>query len=193
MDNLSVFRYVLEAQYVQRFVDFRNRMIPKINARSKFINYCLGRYMSGADREFSFRKESLHRIVEYVIALESVFLIDSTHFFLRRTLANRVSRFTENSNAIRIVKFMYDERSNIVHGNNINLDEKSEKKLQEKLKEFMPGFESLMKMALIRLLDLQFNTKEEIEEYMKSLYNPPAKALDIMNTARLEAEKYLVD
>jgi hypothetical protein len=88
---------------------------------------------------------------------------------------------------------MYDERSKIVHGSYINMRERSEEKIQEKLKELMPRFESLMKMVLIKLLGLQFRTKKEIESNMKSLYNPSAEAVDIMNAAARRAEEYLSD
>jgi hypothetical protein len=104
MDILSAFRYVFETSHIQRFVDFRNTIVPKINDRRKFMNYCLDKYMSVANREFYFRKESLHRIVDYVIALESVFLIDNSRSFLRRTLANRVSKFIDDLDVIPVVK-----------------------------------------------------------------------------------------
>lgn len=189
MDYSSSTKYELEEQCLGKFVAFRDGITPKIRGRSSYISYCVSSFMAGANRSFFFRKEALHRIVDYVIALESLFLSDNVRWFLRRTLATRVSCFLDEAESARIVKLMYDKRSDIVHGNNVDLDESAEAKLVRKVKGSMVRFESLMRTLLIKLLDHELNTKEQVVQFVKGLYDLPSDVVRIMEKAQLQAQE----
>ncbi|MBM4140918.1 MAG: hypothetical protein FJ242_05415 [Nitrospira sp.] len=198
-DDISIFKYTLKAEDIADFVKFKRSIMPKIKLRTSFINYSLNSFMSGANRSFYYNIKSLLRIVDYVIALESLFLIDENHWFLRSTLANRVSNFLRNqlgqeniSDIKSIIKFMYDERSKIVHGNYIDLTEQTKAKLMNKLKKKMLDIESIMRMVFNKMLDLDsFKSKREIENYMKKLYSLPDEVTNIMEKAKKESETLL--
>ncbi len=191
MDNISAHKYELNQEYAARFNDFKSKTIPKLRNRRKYIEYPLGQFLQGGNKAFQYRKEATSRIVDYVVALESIFLVDSHHWFLRRTLSSRIAAFLSNQEAGKMVKFMYDERSKIVHGNYIDLDDSGEKKLIDNLKKYMVPFEGLMRMVFNKVLDLEFSSREEIKKYMESLYRLPEEVIQIMNSAKAESDKKL--
>ena len=145
--------------------------------------------MAGVDKVFFYRIQGLGRIVDYVVALESLFLIDNKTHFLRRTIAERVSKFMKDEDAKLLVKKMYDERSNIVHGNYVNRQGAAWEVKKQEMKTFMDKFEVLMRSILIKLFDYNFPVKKEIKQFMKGLYEPPCEALEIMETAKATADK----
>jgi hypothetical protein len=191
MDNFSVLKYIFESQDLKRFVDFKNIMIPKMANRNNVTSFYLGKYLSGSNKGFFYKVHELNRIVDYVVALESVFMFKSDHNFISRTLAKRVSNFLDDPSAYKIIKSMYNERSKIVHGSLISLNESREKKLMSDLKKQIQGFEFIMRNTLIKLLGLEFNSTKELTNYMKCLYSLPKAVSHRMNISRQRASVLL--
>ncbi len=191
MHNTSTFRYVLKKQDGGRFIEFRKKILPKIRLRNKYLNYSLGRFMDGTNKYFFYRKEALQRIVDYVMALESLFLLDHDHWFLRRRLAKRISTFLDEERYGSVVKKMYDERSNIVHGNYIDIDKSGEEKLLKRLEENMIHFECIMRLVFNKMLDIQFTSIDELRKYMKDLYDLPLEVVKEMDKARRKCVEQL--
>ncbi len=191
MDDCSVFKYSFQNNSLQDFIKFRKSLMPKITHRSRYIKYFLEKYMVGLNTGFYFYVHELNRIVDHVIALESFFMFKSSHDFIARTLAGRVSRYLENPDYFDIVKKMYNERSKIVHGNYIDLDACKEDKLMNELKVLMPAFNSLMREVLIKLLRLDIGSSSELVKILKNLYVLPKNVEHIMNIARKEATTLL--
>lgn len=133
--------------------------------------------------------EMIERIVDYVISLESLFLIDNKMYFLRRTLAERVSRFLNDNSLKDTIKFMYDQRSDIVHGNYINLKDAEQSETTKKIKKHMQIFESLVRRVFVKLFDFDFSKKEEIVNHMENLYDVPTNCLQLMTSVQKKANK----
>lgn len=129
----------------------------------------------------------LRRIIDYVIALESLFLVGGNTPFLRSTITRRISEFLKDTKCAKTVKAMYDERSNIVHGNNLGLTPEDKAKVLARIKEHMPAFEDLIRLTLRELLTFDFKTKDEIRDFMESLYKLPEAALQTMAEAQKKA------
>jgi len=145
--------------------------------------------MKGIDRgNFYNKRFGAERIIDYFIALESLFLIDGEKYFLRRTLAKRVSNFLSDPSLEKKIKALYDERSKIVHGGYIGENDK-----KDIVKADREGFEQIMRRIFVKLLDYNFLTKDDMVKFMKGLFNIPKKALDLMRTAHEEAEGLLVN
>jgi hypothetical protein len=187
----SFFTYDFIQDEIENFNDFRNNKNIEVGFKNKYYQFPLDYLMSGCNKAFHYSIMHLERVVDYVVALESLFLIDNKMNFLRRTISERISRFLEDDDVRGIVKFMYDERSNIVHGNNIGLSENDETKKMNKIRIHMPGFEILMRKVFRKLIDLNFSNKKEIVSFMEKLYDVPSESLKIMHLAKLKAEKYL--
>ncbi len=185
----SASRYSFQAEEIDRFNDFRKNIASSIGFRNKFFQFALEYFMAGVDKVFFYRIQGLGRIVDYVVALESLFLIDNKTHFLRRTIAERVSKFMKDEDAKRLVKKMYDERSNIVHGNYVNRQGAAWEVKKQEMKTFMDKFEVLMRAILIKLFDYNLFDIKEIIQFMEGLYNPPGEALEIMEAAKTKADK----
>ncbi len=187
----SASRYSFEADEIDKFNDFRRNIASSIGFRNKFFQFALENFMAGVDKVFFYRIQGLGRIVDYVIALESLFLIDNKKYFLRRTIAERVSKFMEDGDAKALIKKMYDERSNIVHGNYLNREGEGWEAKKQEMKALMDKFEVLMRSILIKLFDYNFPAMEEVIEFMEGLYEPPREAFEIMEAAKATADKLL--
>ncbi len=185
----SASRYSFKAHEIVKFNGFRRDIVNSIGFRNKFFHFALEHFMAGVDKVFFYRIQGLGRIVDYVIALESLFLIDNRKHFLRRTIAERVSKFMKDEDAKALVKKMYDERSNIVHGNYVNREGTAWEEKKQEMKTLMDKFEVLMRSILIKLFDYNFTTMEEVVQFMEGLYDPPKEALKIMETAKVEADR----
>ena len=187
----SFFKYNFGHDEIENFNNFRDTIANKVGYRNRFYKFSLNHFMSGVDKSFFYKIGNLERIVDYVVALESLFLIDSQLYFLRYTITERISTLLKDDSVRKIVKFMYDERSKIVHGSNIGLLENKRQRKIERIKAHMPRFESLMREVFLKLLDFNFSKKEEIVRFMKELYDVPSKSLRMMQSAKERAEKYL--
>ena len=187
----SFFKYSFGHDEIENFNNFRDIIANKVGYGNRFYKFSLNHFMSGVDKSFFYKIGNLERIVDYVVALESLFLIDSQLYFLRHTITERISTLLKDDSVRKIVKFMYDERSKIVHGSNIGLSENKRQRKIEKIKAHMPRFESLMREVFLKLLDFSFSRKEEIVKFMKELYDVPSESLRMMQSAKEKAEKYL--
>lgn len=185
----SLFKYQFEQKEIEAFNNFRSDLTKKIGYRNNYFSFALEHFMSGIDKGFFYRIGSLGRIVDYVMALESLFLIDNKMYFLRRTIAERIARFLEDNTTKKIVKCMYDVRSNIVHGNYIDLTKEEWVKEKQKIQPVVESFEHLIRKVIIRLFDFNFSNKDDIVKFMEGLYDVSPDALKIMASAKLEAEK----
>jgi len=185
----SFFKYDLGQDDIENFNNFRDKITNKVGYGNKFYEFSLNHFVSGINKSFFYRIENLERIVDYVVALESLFLIDNKLYFLRRTMAERISRLLKDDSVKKIVKYMYDERSNIVHGNSIDLAKNKWLKKREKIKAHMQGFEELMRKVFVRLFDHNFSEKEEMVKFMAQLYDVPPHILKIMQLAKGKADK----
>lgn len=185
----SASRYSFKADEIDKFNGFRRAIANSIGFRNKFIQFALEHFMAGVDKVFFYRNQGLGRIVDYVIALESLFLIDNKKYFLRSTIAERVSKFMGDEDAEALVKKMYDERSNIVHGNYVNREGTAWDVKKQEMKTLMDKYEVLMRNILIKLFDYNFSSMEEVIKFMEGLYDPPSEVLKIMETAKVEADR----
>lgn len=191
MDNFSSQKYIFDKEFINRFIIFKNTTKEKLKSNNKYLYYPLGQFLKGCNKTFLYKKEATSRIVDYVVALESLFLVDDHHWFLRRTLSKRVEYFLEEDDISGIIKFMYDERSRIVHGSYIDLNKSAEEKMINKIKKNMIPFECIMRKTLLKMLNINFNSKDEIKKYMQSLYTIPEEVIKVMNTAKTKSEKIL--
>ncbi|MBL7130914.1 MAG: hypothetical protein ISS45_05905 [Candidatus Omnitrophica bacterium] len=185
----SLFKYQFEQKEIEAFNNFRRDLTNKIGYRNNYFNFALDYFMSGIDKGFFYRVGNLGRIVDHVMALESLFLIDNKMHFLRRTIAERIAKFLEDNTAKKIVKYIYDIRSNIVHGNYIDLREEKWAEEKRKIQPVMERFEHLIRKVIVRLFDFNFSNKKSIVKFMEGLYDIPSDALKIMQSAKLEADK----
>ena len=153
--------------------------------------------MSGVDKGFNLNALYLEKIVDYIIALESVFLIDNIRYFLKRTISERIANLLEakvnfkKDRIKEIIKFMYDERSRIIHGNYVDIEKKKKAQKIRKLKDYMEDFEIIIREVIRNILEFNFLCKSEIVSFMRKNYNVPYEANNIMENAKLEAEKLL--
>lgn len=185
----SASRYSFETKEIDKFNTFRRNIASSIGFRNKFFQFALEHFMAGVDKVFFYRIQGLGRIVDYVIALESLFLIDNKKYFLRGTIAERVSKFMNDEDAKALVKKMYDERSNIVHGNYVNREGAAWEVKKQEMKILMDKFEVLMRNILIKLFDYNFPVMKEVTQFMEGLYDSPREALEIMEAAKATADK----
>ena len=186
----SCFKYDFGLHEIEIFNKFRSEITKKVGYRNKFYGFSLNQFESGIDKGFFYKIEKLGKIVDYFVALESLLLIDNKLYFLRHTIAERISTLLKDDSVKKIVKFMYDERSKIVHGSNIDLSENKRLRKIEKIKAHMPRFESLMREVFLKLFDSNFSKKEEMVKFMEELYDVPSESLKIMQSAKEKAEKY---
>jgi hypothetical protein len=186
----SASRYSFETNEIGKFNDFRRTIASSIGFRNKFFQFALEHFMAGVDKVFFYRIQGLGRIVDYVIALESLFLIDNKKYFLRGTIAERVSKFMKDEDAKVLVKKMYDERSDIVHGNYVNRAGRAWEAEKQEMKTLMDKFEVLMRDILVKLFDYNFPALQEVIQFMEGLYDPPREALEIMEAAKVKADKF---
>lgn len=183
------YKYPFEKGKIKKFNDFRVKTINSCGYNNRFFQFALSYFMKGIDRGYFYNKRiGAERIIDYFIALESLFLIDGEKYFLRRTLAKRVSNFLSDASLEKKIKALYDERSKIVHGGYIGENDK--KDIEKADRE---GLEQIMRIIFVKLLDYNFLTKDDTVKFMKELFNIPKKALDLMRTAHKEAEGLLVN
>ena len=185
----SASRYSFEKKEIDEFNTFRKNITSSIGFRNKFFQFALEHFMAGVDKVFFYRIQGLGRIVDYVIALESLFLIDNKKYFLRGTIAERVSKFMNDEDVRVLVKKMYDERSNIVHGNYVNREGTAWEVKKQEMKTLMDKFEVLIRSILIKLFGYNFPAVKEVMQFMEGLYDPPMEALEIMEVAKATADK----
>lgn len=186
----SVYKYSFYLKDIERFNTFRKEVISKKGYKNIYFNFALNHFMSGVDRGFHGIR-GFEKIIDYVIALESIFLIDNKRYFLRRAIAERISKLLNDEGVKEAVKYIYDERSNIVHGNYIGIDfnsaQWSEKK--EEVAHFLEIFEYAIRRVFLALFDFNFSTKDEVIKFMEQLYSAPSLAFKIMESAQNEANK----
>lgn len=190
-DKRSDAKYVFESNMIDHFVRFRSEITGKSGFRNRFFEFSINHFMTGIDGRMNSKSDD--KIVDYVIALESLFLIDNNMYFLRSTIAERISRLIEQKAFLKPLKEMYDERSNILHGNNIDLSREDQGKRTEKLNQNLPILEVAIRDAYKKLFEHNFQTKAEIIQFMKSIYDPPSKAIRKMSEATNQANKILQD
>lgn len=187
----SCFKYDFRQDEIETFSKFGTKIANKIGYKNQFYGFALNHFMSGVDKGFLYRMDKLEKIVDYVVALESLFLIDNKPYFLGSTLAKRISRLLKDHIAKKTVKFMYDVRSRIIHGDYIELPENRGLKEIEKMKAHMPRLERLMRKVFVKLFDYDFSSREQIVEFMEELYTVPPHILEIMQSAKEKADKAL--
>jgi hypothetical protein len=185
----SQIKYHLKLQDVGSFTDFRNQIQFKRGYKNRFYDFFRKRFMEGMDSFFFYSADNYQRIVDYVIALESIFLIDNPTFYKQRIFSRRISQFLENLSVEATAAEIYKVRSNIVHGTYIALSQQQREKRTEKLHKHFPAFESLIRNCLRKLFDYDFQSKMEIVKFMKKLYIPPREATKVLAEAADEAEK----
>lgn len=186
----SIYKYKFEQNEILKFNDFRKSIIGKKGYNNIFYKFSLKHFISGGNKRFTYRIENLDRIVDYIIALEAIFLIEGNRYFLGRTISRRIYNFLKKENADEIVKYMYNERSRIVHGSYITLPENKKGEKIKKLKYYMPLFEELLREVFIKTFDYTFSSREKLIKFMKELYDIPEECIEIMESAKKEAEKY---
>lgn len=186
----SVYKYSFNIEEIERFNAFRKEVISKSGYKNIYFEFALNHFMSGVDRGFHGIR-GFEKIIDYVIALESIFLIDNKRYFLRRAIAERVAKLLKDEGVKDAVKYIYDERSNIVRGNYIGIDfngtQWSEKK--ERVAYFLEIFERTIRRVFIVLFDFNFSTKDEAIKFMEQLYSVPPAAFKIMESAQNETNK----
>lgn len=189
MNVSPVYNYPFGKEEVERFNEFRAKITDSSGYKNRFFQFALSYFMRGIDRGyFHNNKIGAERLVDYCIALESLFLIDGEKHFLRRTIAKRIANFLSDVSLEAKIKALYDERSKIVHGGYI--EENSGTDLQQADRE---GFEQIMRKIFVKLLDHNFSNKDDMVKFMKDFFDVPKEALDLMNNAHNEAEKLLVN
>lgn len=184
--DISYPKYSFEGGELKQFNELKTKIVSSQGYKNKFFQFALSYFTRGIERGVFHNKNiGAGRLIDYFTALESLFLIDGEKYFLRRTIAKRISIFLLDNSMEKKIKAMYDERSKIVHGGYI--DENSKNIKQEDRVEF----EKIMRQIFIKLLDYDFLTKGDIVEFMKKLFNVPHAALDSMRTAHDEAVKII--
>lgn len=104
-------------------------------------------------------------------ALESIFLIDDSNYFLSHRMSERISKLFSNnkqfpeSEVKKIIKFMYNVRSEIVHGNFIDINEGNKNKKLNEIKIEAIKFEKIIREAFKIILDHYFSSKMELENF----------------------------
>lgn len=182
------YKYPFGKEKIEKFNNFRIKTIVSCGYGNRFFQFALSYFMEGIDRGNFHKRTGAQRIIDYFIALESLFLIDGEKYFLRRTLAKRVSNFLSDVSLERKIKALYDERSKIVHGGYMEANDKKDIKQTDR-----EEFEQIMRKIFVKLLDYNFLTKNDLVRFMKGLFNIPKKALDLMRTAHIDAERLLVN
>lgn len=181
------YKYPFGKEKIEKFNEFRAKTIDSCGYKNSFFQFALSYFMKGIDRGYFYNKRiGAERIIDYFIALESLFLIDGEKYFLRRTLAKRVSNFLSDASLERKIKALYDERSKIVHGGYV--EENNKKDIKKTDRE---EFEQIMRRVFLKLLDYNFSAKNDIVQFMRRLFNIPDKALNIMRAAHDEAAKII--
>lgn len=186
----SVYKYNFEAKEIEQFNIFRKEVTNKCGYKNIFLEFALNHFMSGVDKGF-YGIKGLEKIVDYVIALESIILIDNKRYFLRRTIAERVAALLKDDKVKEAIKYMYTERSNIVHGNYIGVDFNGRKWAEKKkeVAQLLEIFEHAIRKIFLSLFEYAFTTKDETIKFMEELYRVPLEAFERMESAQREADK----
>lgn len=179
----SRYRYEFENADISKFTSFRREIIKKPGFKNSFFKFALNRFVSGIDTSFYHHFHTTQRIVDYVTALESIFLIDSEKFFLRKTFSERIGNFLKDNKLKPRLKTMYDLRSKIVHGN--YLDKRDIRKLPIEI------YEEIIRKTFNNLFDYNFSSKPELVKFVQDLYQIPKEASEIMQEVQEKASKLL--
>ncbi|MCI0413804.1 hypothetical protein L0222_13510, partial [bacterium] len=186
--NKSLFKYQFEENEITDFSKFWAEVTKKPGFRSKYFDFALEYFDRGTDKGFGFDPFD-EKIVNYVIALEALFLIDNKRYWLRGTMAERVSRLLKDPSAGKCIREMYDERSNIVHGNNLDLSVQERIIRGQTIEQQIPDLDSIIRRIFLALFVYDFHSKQSIVEFMEKLYDPPEEAFEIMNRAKNSADR----
>ena len=185
--DISFPKYNFNGSEIGQFNQSREEVRNRPWHKNKFFQFALSYFMRGIDGGFS-HNEALwgRRVVDYFIALESLFLIDGEKYFLRRTIAKRIREFLSDDASEDLVKNMYDERSKVVHGADIESGGSGNIKQEDKEK-----FERLLRKVFLKLFDHDFHKKEEMIQFMRKLFTVPKEVLKIMSDAQWDANRKL--
>jgi hypothetical protein len=172
LDRFSILKYRFTQSEIVSFNNFKNNLKKKIGFNNKFYKFSLNYFTAGINKGFSNNLESLDRIVDYFIALESLFLMESEGENLTEIISNRISNFLKVKDAIKIVKYFYNIRSRVVHGDYIFKSEYELKKKIEEVKIKLPEFENLIRQIFIKFFDYNPKNKNEFCKFLNKLYTP---------------------
>ncbi len=77
------FKYALREDDIENFNNFRDKITNKAGYGNEYYEFSSDHFMSGINKGFFYRIENLERIADYIVALESLFLIDNRLYSLR--------------------------------------------------------------------------------------------------------------
>lgn len=195
----SDMKYTFNHNEIKNFENFKNKIfnsnIFNINFLQIFINY----FMSGVSKGINFNLPfKLERIIDYFIALESVILIDDSNYFLSHRMSERISKILSTNRSFnesevkKLVKFMYNIRSVIVHGNFVDLNEENKNKKLNDIKINATIFEDVIRETFKSIISHNFSNKIELEKFLKKTYEIPKESEKIIIKAIGEARSYFL-
>ncbi len=173
LDKFSIFKYSLQEDEIDKFENFKKEIIKKPGFNNRLYNFSLNYFQIGINRGFANRLEYLNRIVDYFTALEALFILSGERSNITKILKNRVKNFLENDTSSDIIEKFYNIRGRIVHGDYVFKEIKEIGLLIEKIKEEIHLLEELIRQIYIKLLDFNFNKKEDLEKFLNNLYKLP--------------------
>ena len=192
----SDMKYIFHQNEIRDFESFKNKIFATNVFDKDFFNIFINYFMTGVNRGINFNSFfTLEKIIDYFIALESIFLVDDSNYFLSHRMSERISKlFSNNKNFTesevkKLIKFMYDKRSEIVHGNFIDINEENKNKKLNDIKIKTIKFEEVIRVAFKIILDHNFSSKIELEKFLKQTYEIPKESEYVMANATKEARK----
>jgi len=195
-DAQSDMKYSFYQNEIKDFENFKKKIFNTNIFNNDFFKIFINYFMTGVNKGINFNSFfRLERIIDYFIALESIFLIDDSNYFLSHRISERISRLLLNDGKFveeeikNLIKFMYNIRSEIVHGNFFNLDEEDKNKKLNDIKIKTIEFEKVIREAFKSIINHNFASKIELEKFLKQIYEIPKESEKIMANAIKEARR----
>ncbi len=195
-DTQSDMKYSFYQNEIGDFESFRKKIFNTNIFNNNFFKIFINYFMSGVNRGINFSSFfRLERIIDYFIALESVFLIDGSSYFISHLISERISRLLSNDEKFdktkvkKLIKFIYNLRSKIVHGNFIDIREEDKNKKLNDIKTEIMEFEKVIREAFKDIVNYNFSSKIELEKFLKQIYAIPKDSKKIMIDATTKARK----
>jgi len=105
---------------IKNFNIFRESIKQRSGYKNKLFKHSLAYFELGVDKPLVDHIRGLSKIVNYVIALEMLFLIDNKNFSISKLFKERIARFLNDKSLSGMLNDIYKIRSNIVHGRYID-------------------------------------------------------------------------
>jgi hypothetical protein len=157
--------YELNTAECCHFDKFYAEILPQKNWDSTWFQTARRFFLYGSSKEFNPTHNELDRIVDYIIAIESILVPEGD--FIGRRLRERTASLLDiqNKETIEIIRGFYNLRSKIVHGDSIT------SKNDFLVKYNVERFEEIIRNVITNSLKSLPDNDRKRKEYLKNLFD----------------------